>query len=55
MDVSVTVNGVPQTFDVEPRTLLVQFIREHARLTGTNIGCDTRRAARAPCTSTANR
>ena len=41
MDVSVTLNGVPQTFDVEPRTLLVQLIRENARLTGTNIGCDT--------------
>jgi aerobic carbon-monoxide dehydrogenase small subunit len=41
VDVSVTLNGVPQTFDVEPRTLLVQLIRENARLTGTNIGCDT--------------
>ena len=41
MDVSVTLNGVPQTFDVEPRTLLVQLIRENARLTGTNVGCDT--------------
>ena len=51
MDVSVTLNGVPHTFDVEPRTLLVQLIRENARLTGTNIGCDTivvRRVHRAP-------
>ena len=41
VNVSVTLNGVPQTFDVEPRTLLVQLIRENARLTGTNVGCDT--------------
>jgi carbon-monoxide dehydrogenase small subunit len=41
MQVSVTINGSVQTHDVEPRTLLVQFIRDHANLTGTNIGCDT--------------
>ena len=41
MEISVTVNGVTHTGDVEPRTLLVQFIREHVGLTGTNIGCDT--------------
>ena len=41
MEVSVTVNGVAHTHDVEPRTLLVQYIREHVGLTGTNIGCDT--------------
>ncbi len=41
MDVTITINGVEQTHDVEPRTLLVQYIREHAGLTGTNIGCDT--------------
>ena len=41
MEVSVTINGVAHTHDVEPRTLLVQYIREQARLTGTNIGCDT--------------
>jgi carbon-monoxide dehydrogenase small subunit len=37
----VTVNGVPHAEDVEPRTLLVHFIREHLQLTGTNVGCDT--------------
>jgi len=37
----VTVNGVEQSGDVEPRTLLVQFIRDNLGLTGTNIGCDT--------------
>ena len=41
MEISVTVNGVTHTGDVEPRTLLVQYIREHLGLTGTNIGCDT--------------
>jgi carbon-monoxide dehydrogenase small subunit len=39
--VSVTVNGVAQRHDVEPRTLLVQFLREACGLTGTKIGCDT--------------
>ena len=41
MEVTITINGTQQTHDVEPRTLLVHYIREHAGLTGTNIGCDT--------------
>lgn len=41
MEVSLNINGVTHTHDVEPRTLLVQYIREAASLTGTNIGCDT--------------
>jgi carbon-monoxide dehydrogenase small subunit len=41
MQITVTVNGVEHTRDVEPRTLLVQFLREDIGLTGTNIGCDT--------------
>ncbi|HEX4984132.1 MAG TPA: (2Fe-2S)-binding protein [Ilumatobacteraceae bacterium] len=41
MEISVTVNGVSHTSDVEPRTLLVHYVREHLGLTGTNIGCDT--------------
>jgi len=41
VEVSLSINGVKQTHDVEPRTLLVQYIRESANLTGTNIGCDT--------------
>ena len=36
-----TVNGKPVTADVDPRTLLVQFLRENLRLTGTHVGCDT--------------
>ena len=39
--VSMTVNGGKVTADVEPRTLLVDFLREHLRLTGTHVGCDT--------------
>ena len=41
MEVSVKINGAAQSHDVEPRMLLVQYIREVAGLTGTNIGCDT--------------
>jgi len=39
--VSMTVNGKTVSGDVEPRTLLVQFLRENLRLTGTHVGCDT--------------
>ncbi len=38
---SLTVNGKAVTANVDPRTLLVQFIREHLQLTGTHVGCDT--------------
>ncbi len=41
MKISVTVNGKTHESDVEPRTLLVQYVREDLGLTGTNIGCDT--------------
>ena len=41
MDITVTVNGAAKTADVEPRMLLVHFIREQLGLTGTHIGCDT--------------
>ena len=41
MEVTITINGTTQSHDVEPRTLLVHYIREQAGLTGTNIGCDT--------------
>ena len=39
--VAVTVNGVVREAEVEPRTLLVYFLRETLGLTGTNVGCDT--------------
>ena len=39
--ITVTVNGKGRTAEVEPRTLLVHFLREQLGLTGTNIGCDT--------------
>ena len=41
VEVSIKINGFEQSHNVEPRMLLVQFIREIAGLTGTNIGCDT--------------
>ena len=39
--VSITVNGKAVSADIEDRTLLVDFIREQLRLTGTHVGCDT--------------
>ncbi len=39
--IGVTVNGRRRTADVDPRLLLVHFLREHLRLTGTHVGCDT--------------
>ena len=39
--VSMTVNGKPASAEVEERTLLVTYIRENLRLTGTHVGCDT--------------
>ena len=41
MRISVKVNGVTHDDDVEPRTLLVHYIRDTVGLTGTNVGCDT--------------
>jgi len=41
VEIRVTVNGKQHTSDVEPRTLLVHYVREVLGLTGTNIGCDT--------------
>ena len=41
MKVSITVNGTKTTRDVEPRLLLVHYLRESLGLTGTHIGCDT--------------
>ena len=41
MKVNITVNGAATEGDIEPRTLLVHYIRENLNLTGTNIGCDT--------------
>ena len=41
MHVQLTVNGRASTLDVAPNTLLVQALREHLKLTGTHVGCDT--------------
>jgi carbon-monoxide dehydrogenase small subunit len=40
-DVTITVNGEPRTDDVEPRLLLVHYLRDVCGLRGTNVGCDT--------------
>src|SRR5712672_4852526 len=39
--ISLIVNGSPVNANIDPRTLLVQFLRENLRLTGTHVGCDT--------------
>ena len=41
LPITVTVNGVEHSTEIEPRLLLVHFLRETLRLTGTHIGCDT--------------
>jgi carbon-monoxide dehydrogenase small subunit len=41
MKISLTINQTPQTFELEPRTLLVDLLRESCQLTGTHVGCDT--------------
>jgi carbon-monoxide dehydrogenase small subunit len=41
LPVRISVNGRARTHDVEPRLLLVHFLREHLNLTGTHVGCDT--------------
>jgi aerobic carbon-monoxide dehydrogenase small subunit len=41
MEITVTINGASTTHDVEPRVLLVDYVRTYAGLTGTHIGCDT--------------
>ena len=39
--VTIKANGVEQKHEVEPRTLLVHFLRDHCKLTGTHVGCET--------------
>ena len=39
--VTIQVNGVQQQHEVEPRALLVHFLRDHCKLTGTHVGCET--------------
>src|SRR5579859_1402705 len=41
LSLTLTVNGKPVTGEVEPRTLLVSFLRDQVGLTGTHVGCDT--------------
>ena len=53
--VSMTVNGKAATAEIDPRTLLVQFLRENLRLTGTHVGCDTSQCGACVVHSTAAR
>ncbi|AZI43025.1 (2Fe-2S)-binding protein [Deinococcus psychrotolerans] len=39
--ITININGMPTSAQVEPRTLLVQFLRDELELTGTHVGCDT--------------
>ena len=52
MNVTITVNGKAYTHDIEPRTSLVQYLRETLDLTGTHVGCDT--SGCGACTVTLN-
>ena len=53
IQIAMTVNGKPVAAKVEPRTLLVDFLRVHLGLTGTHVGCDT--AQCGACTVLAGR
>ena len=48
MEISVTVNGANSVTDVEPRTLLVYYLRDELGLTGSNVGCDTSSCGAGP-------
>lgn len=52
MEISITVNGVKSTHNIEPRMSLTQYLREVLQLTGTHIGCDT--SGCGACTVTLN-
>ena len=54
-EITVTVDGVKYADHVEPRMLLVHYLREVVGKTGTPIGCDTRIAAHARCCLTGSR
>jgi carbon-monoxide dehydrogenase small subunit len=41
MQTTITINGTEHSHDVEPRTLLIDYVRRNAALTGTHVGCDT--------------
>ena len=55
MQINVSVNGTQRSADVEPRQLLVHFLRETLGLTGTHIGCDTSNCGACTSCSTARR
>ncbi len=47
--ITVTVNGEPRSAEVEPRLLLVHYLRDHLGLTGTHVGCDTSNCGACTC------
>ena len=49
LPVSISVNGSVHAHEVEPRLLLVHFLRETIGLTGTNVGCDTSQCGACTC------
>ena len=51
VSVNLTVNGQPRTMTIEPRTTLLDALRENLTLTGTKKACDRGECAHAPCTS----
>ena len=55
IQVAMTVNGKAAKADLDPRTLLVEFLREHLDLTGTHVGCDTGQCGACTSISTAVR
>ena len=55
MNITVTINGETYERDVDPRRLLIHFIRDDLDLTGSHVGCDTATAAPARSSSTATR
>jgi carbon-monoxide dehydrogenase small subunit len=54
LSVSISVNGRRYDRHVEPRLLLVHFLRDTLGLTGTKVGCDTSQCGHARCCSTAS-
>ena len=49
---SLKVNGTPHALTLDPRTTILDLVREHLELTGTKKGCDRANAAPARCSST---
>ena len=53
--ITITINGTPTPAQVEPRMLLVQYLRDELGLTGTHVGCDTSQCGACTVSSMAMR